>query len=347
MPPVPTLGKRPVVLLTNDDGPPSDHSPNIFQFAKQLINDLGWEVRVVIPDGQRSWVGKGFAINQIITAAFFYPLEPDGRQGEVTTARRPLKEGETMEWVLLNGTPATCSNIGLHNLYPGEVDMLISGPNHGRNSSAAFALSSGTIGAAMAGALAVPIAGPSGQKRTFMPSIALSYGVVERPVPPRALELAHEVAVGVCKRLFDDWGWEDEAKRNPVQVYSVNVPLVTEAIELANRKVCFTTMWRNTYGQLFVPTQKPPQEETNWSAADKVQQPDDADTLQDVDGPLRFRFAPNFHPLLHPSPEAVPEGTDAWAFYHGYTSVTPLLANFAELQDPCQGFGDASNGRFW
>jgi hypothetical protein len=177
--------------------------------------------------------------------------------------------------------------------------MLISGPNHGRNSSAAFALSSGTIGAAMAGALAVPIAGPSGQKRSFMPSIALSYGVVERPVPPRALELAHEVAVGVCKRLFDDWGWEDEAKRNPVQVYSVNVPLVTEAIERANRKVCFTTMWRNTYGQLFVPTQKAPQEETNWSAADKVNQPDDAENLQDVDGPLRFRFAPNFHPHSH------------------------------------------------
>lgn len=235
--------------------------------------------------------------------------------------------------------------------------MLISGPNRepttssglttdGRNLSAAFALSSGTIGAAMAGALAVPLAGPSGP-RTFMPSIALSYGVVERPVPPRALQLAHEVAVGVCKRLFDDWGWEDVDKRNPVQVYSVNVPLVTEAIERANRKVCFTTMWRNTYGQLFVPTQKAPQEETNWSAADKVQQSDDAESQQEVDGPLRFRFAPNFHPLLHPSPDTMSEGTDAWAFYHGYTSVTPLLANFAELQDPGQGFGDASNGRFW
>ncbi|GMK59561.1 hypothetical protein CspeluHIS016_0801670 [Cutaneotrichosporon spelunceum] len=81
MAPVPTLGKRPVVLLTNDDGPPSDHSPNIFQFAKQLIKDLGWEVRVVIPDGQRSWVGKGFAINQIISATFFYPL------GKLNTGR--------------------------------------------------------------------------------------------------------------------------------------------------------------------------------------------------------------------------------------------------------------------
>lgn len=202
----------------------------------------------------------------------------------------------------------------------------------------------------MAGAVAVPIAGPPGVEslhKNQMPSIALSYGVVERPVPPRALELAHEVAVEVCKRLFDDWGWEDEAKTKPVQVYSVNVPLVTEAIERHNRKVCFTTMWRNTYGQLFVPTQRGPQEEVNWSAANKVNQKDDAADLEDVEGVLRFRFAPNFHPLLHPDPKSVPEGTDAWAFYHGYTSVTPLLANFAELTDPCQGFGEASNGRFW
>lgn len=202
----------------------------------------------------------------------------------------------------------------------------------------------------MAGALAVPIAGPKGAEslhNVLMPCIALSYGVVERPVPPRALELAHEVAVGVCERLFNDWGWEDEAKSKPVQVYSVNVPLVTEAIEKANRKVCFTSMWRNTYGQLFVPTQREPQEEVNWSAAKPVRQADDAGSVDAVEGQLRFRFAPNFHPLLHPNPETVPEGTDAWAFYHGYTSVTPLLANFAELQDPCQGFGDASNGRFW
>lgn len=26
-------------------------------------------------------------------------------------------------------TPATCANIGLHNLYPGEIDFVISGPN--------------------------------------------------------------------------------------------------------------------------------------------------------------------------------------------------------------------------
>lgn len=83
MSPLPIYGKKPVVLLTvssrarwrvspveagqarltevspdppqNDDGPPSSHSPNIYSFAKLLIEKLGWDVRVVVPATQNSW----------------------------------------------------------------------------------------------------------------------------------------------------------------------------------------------------------------------------------------------------------------------------------------------------
>lgn len=68
-------------------------------------------------------VGKSYAISDIVTANYFYPLgkchmirhllptlmklssetEPDGLKGEITQTRRPLKEGESMEWVLLSG----------------------------------------------------------------------------------------------------------------------------------------------------------------------------------------------------------------------------------------------------
>jgi hypothetical protein len=72
-------------------------------------------------------VGKAYAINDIITAKFFYPLggwpeqwqaiqllhirhaladmcaEPEGLTGDVCETRRSLKEGETMEWILLSG----------------------------------------------------------------------------------------------------------------------------------------------------------------------------------------------------------------------------------------------------
>jgi broad specificity polyphosphatase/5'/3'-nucleotidase SurE len=123
----------------------------------------------------------------------------------------------------------------------------------GRNSSAAFALSSGTLGAALAATLSVPIPGPSSASSLHsdhIPCIAISYGVVSRPVPPRALELANEVSADICQRLIDDWGHEDATGRS-VQIYSLNVPLVTEQLEEDRRKVCWTNMWRNTYGQLF------------------------------------------------------------------------------------------------
>ena len=112
-------------------------------------------------------------------------------------------------------TPATCANVALHNLYPGEIDLVvctclpflsylivnpiqISGPNFGRNTSgwllqsyqqeavsswftAAFSLSSGTIGAAMSAALS----------RTR--AIAISYGSVLHPTPLKLHEPAHNL----------------------------------------------------------------------------------------------------------------------------------------------------------
>jgi 5'/3'-nucleotidase SurE len=52
------------------------------------------------------------------------------------------------------GTPSTCANIGLHYV-AGDTpyDLVISGPNFGRNSSTVFTLGSGTIGGAMEAAL--------------------------------------------------------------------------------------------------------------------------------------------------------------------------------------------------
>ncbi|WVN88198.1 5'/3'-nucleotidase SurE [Cryptococcus depauperatus CBS 7841] len=258
MPALKTYKERPVVLLTNDDGPPCASSPNIFSFCKLLQSKLGWDVRVVIPDCQKSWVGKAYAISDIITTSYFYPLEPDGLKGDISVSPRPLKEGETMEWILLSGTPASCANIALHNLYPGEIDLVVSGPNHGRNSSTAFALSSGTLGAALAASLSTPIpassSGPS-LHDDHIPCIAVSYGVVTRPVTPRTLELATNTAVDVCQRLFNDWGLDTSpGGKGLVQIYSINIPLVEAMLEEDKKKVVLTNMWRNAYGGLFKTT---------------------------------------------------------------------------------------------
>ena len=69
-------------------------------------------------------VGKAYAISEIISVSYFYPLgelirwfrfcadidlEPDGLKGETCSQPRPLKDGETMEWVLLSGVGLPCS----------------------------------------------------------------------------------------------------------------------------------------------------------------------------------------------------------------------------------------------
>ncbi|KAK8864278.1 5'/3'-nucleotidase SurE [Kwoniella newhampshirensis] len=384
MAPLPVYGDRPVVLLTNDDGPPSNSSPNIFSFCKLLQSRLDWDVRVVIPDCQKSWVGKAYAISDVISASYFYPLDPDGLTGDITTTPRPLKEGETMEWIMLSGTPATCTNIALHNLYPGEIDLVISGPNHGRNSSTAFALSSGTLGAALAGALSIPIPGPSSGQVSLhedhIPCIAVSYGVVTRPVSDTVTSLATEISVDICKKLFDDWGMDQGrpsssgSGKDKVQIYSVNVPLVEEGLKGENRQICWTSMWRNSYGQLFKTTtlskstydpgdnssqQNKPQSssspprsisKTSTAGPAALPTPDPSSPLlgnsetpssQVKEGkePLKFHFAPNMKPLLFPPIETLPVGSDAWAFAKGYVSVTPIRAEYAGLSDGAWGFG--------
>jgi tubulin--tyrosine ligase len=81
-------------------------------------------------------------IHEEVPLYYYYPQHPDGYASEKSDVRRALKQNERKEWILLGGTPATCSSVGLRNLYPGKIDLVVSGPNFGRNTSSAFALSS-------------------------------------------------------------------------------------------------------------------------------------------------------------------------------------------------------------
>jgi hypothetical protein len=56
-----------------------------------------------------SRVGKAYAISDIITVSYFYPLGPDGLAGDISEVSRPLKDVETMEWVLVSGVGSASS----------------------------------------------------------------------------------------------------------------------------------------------------------------------------------------------------------------------------------------------
>ena len=129
----------PWILLTNDDG---IGSPALIPFARALRR-LG-TVRVVVPDQERSWVGK--AITRI---------------GSIGTAQVDL-DGEAA-WTC-TGYPADAVQIGIHGLFDEPPALVVSGINIGYNHGAGFLMSSGTIGAAVEGWV------------SGVPSIALSTG---------------------------------------------------------------------------------------------------------------------------------------------------------------------------
>ena len=127
------------ILITNDDG----------YNAKGLLS----LVKVLRPYGELTIVAP--------------KCHQSGMSMAVTMGYKPIavkhlaqKPGE--DWWYLDGTPASCVKFGLDNvLYPERPDLVVSGVNHGSNAATA-SIYSGTIGAAMEGAVnGIPAIGVS------------------------------------------------------------------------------------------------------------------------------------------------------------------------------------------
>ncbi|OJT12933.1 hypothetical protein TRAPUB_10498 [Trametes pubescens] len=291
-------------------------------------------------------VGKAYHIKDIINGRYYYPHDPDGA-GEVSEESRPLKEGEVAEWILLDGTPATCANIGLHNLYRGEIDLLISGPNLGRNSSAAFALSSGTIGAALSSAL------------SKVRSVALSYGTVLHPTPADLHEPAHQLGARIIGRLWADWGADAGGLRTgEVDLYNVNIPMIPELRSEEGLTICWTRIWRNSYGRLFkahAPVAAKDAAMISEAGPDSPNEPPQGTQAGVLDkkagskdlGALVFKFGPDMTDLINPAAASVPVGTDGWAIRNGWVSVTPMRASFGEPVDWAADCEADMESRIW
>lgn len=117
------------ILLVNDDGV---NSPALIPFAHAL-SELS-EVRILVPDGERSWSGKAIS-----------------RTGQVKIESRRLAAFTAFSH---SGTPADGVQLGVHHLFEGPPSLVVSGINLGFNYGSAFTWSSGTIGAAIEGSLA-------------------------------------------------------------------------------------------------------------------------------------------------------------------------------------------------
>ncbi|EAL88078.1 acid phosphatase, putative [Aspergillus fumigatus A1163] len=210
----------PFSQVVNDDGPPSRRlSPYIRPFVDAL-QAAGHQVSVAIPARSRSWIGKAHIIEAALEATYVPPdaFQEDGTWDEAYET--PDEDESKLEWVVItNGTPASCTQLGLFNLFAdrGPIDLVISGPNHGRNASTIYNLSSGTVG----GALEAAICGKRG--------IAISFGSKDEQ-PIEVIRAAARLAVRVVNHLYQNW---DER----VELYNLNVPM---RADVETRPVLYT-----------------------------------------------------------------------------------------------------------
>lgn len=302
------------ILVTNDDGPPSPQSSPYVHCLVKHLQSAGHTVSVCLPHTQRSWIGKAHMIGQTLKPLYYRPSTGGVHEATGTTHTRP-SDGSEEEWVLIDGTPASCVQIGLHHFFKerGPVDLVVSGPNYGRNTTAVFALSSGTLGAALEAAVCR-------QK-----SIALSFAFFSRNHDPDIIEAACRHSVRVIDALWKQWPSNDS-----LDLYSVNVPLV-EGVE--GHKTVFTEMLQNywTQGSCFEEIEGTVGDEDGEEAKIREGEGGEANVQNGAEEPTKghrhkhFKWAPRFADVYKSVEESKP-GNDGWAVKEGQTrSVTQCL----------------------
>ena len=118
--------QRPLILITNDDG---IYAPGLKALVA-AVKPLG-DVLVVAPDGPRSAQSNELKVT-------------------VPLRSKKLSEEPGVAIWQCNGTPTDCVKMGIRKIADRWPDILLSGINHGRNTSISV-IYSGTMGAALEG----------------------------------------------------------------------------------------------------------------------------------------------------------------------------------------------------
>lgn len=122
------MSGKPYILVTNDDG---IHAKGL----KELIEVVRLFGDVVVIASEISQSGKSSAIT------VDYPLRAS-----------LFSEEKGLQFYKCNGTPVDCVKLGFNQLLDKKPDYVVSGINHGSNSSISV-IYSGTVGAAIEGSL--------------------------------------------------------------------------------------------------------------------------------------------------------------------------------------------------
>lgn len=116
--------QKPLILVTNDDGITAPGIRHLVEF----MNEIG-DVIVVAPNSPQSGKGHAITINSTLT---FEEISLEGPQSDYS----------------LSGTPVDCVKFALDKILTRKPDLVVSGINHGANSSINV-IYSGTMSAAV------------------------------------------------------------------------------------------------------------------------------------------------------------------------------------------------------
>ncbi len=198
---------KPLILVTNDDG---ITAPGIRKLIS-IVNQIG-DVIVVAPNSPQSGKGHAITINSTLS---FEELNLDGPQRDFSCS----------------GTPVDCVKMALDKILPRKPDLVVSGINHGANSSINV-IYSGTMSAAVeAGVEGLQAIGFSlsdlkweadfDQAEEFIKDIILK--TLENPIPKGVVlnvnipnfKKEEIKGIKVCKQANAKWEESFDERTNP------------------------------------------------------------------------------------------------------------------------------------
>lgn len=150
------MSERPLILVSNDDG---ITAPGIRALI-DAVKTLG-DVIVVAPDGPQSGMGHAVTISKPLR------LDKTDIYGDIPAYQS-------------SGTPADCVKLAVDKVLHRKPDLLVSGINHGSNSSINV-IYSGTMSAAVEGAIeSIPSVGFSLSDYAYDADFSLAQKVAKR-----------------------------------------------------------------------------------------------------------------------------------------------------------------------
>lgn len=196
---------KPLILITNDDGVHSGGLKALIEAIQPFA-----EITVVAPDKAMSGMSHAITVNVPLT------LTPVQNEAGVAIYKS-------------NGTPVDCVKLALHVLFKSKPDFILSGINHGSNSSTNI-FYSGTLGGAREGALC------------GIPSIGFSLLDYEA-------DADFSTSIKYCRQIFR-FILENGMSQN--SLYNVNIPKITD---IKGIKICRQAkgLWVEEYDKYISP----------------------------------------------------------------------------------------------